>query len=53
LQSLPSTSNGWTQEKRDSFYNTFGTVLDFCIPIVAAEKVGQNNDGEGDDPDQE
>lgn len=35
LDSLPSPDEGWTQYDRDKFYDTFGTVLDFCIPIVA------------------
>lgn len=33
LESLPESSHGWTKADRDKFYTTFGTVLDFCIPI--------------------
>jgi len=33
LARLP-TERGWTQEDRDKFLKTFGTVLDFCFPIV-------------------
>jgi hypothetical protein len=35
LASLPPPE-GWTQEARDKFMATFGTVLDFCFPIVEA-----------------
>lgn len=34
LSSLPDEGSGWTQEKRDKFMTTFGTVVDFCFPIV-------------------
>lgn len=34
LQSIPSPDIGWTQEARDKFVSTFGTVLDFVVPIV-------------------
>ena len=33
LESLPDSNVGWTKGDRDKFYSTFGTVLDFCIPI--------------------
>jgi hypothetical protein len=33
LKSLPTNGQGWTQEQRDKFFETFGAVLDFCIPI--------------------
>lgn len=36
LQSLPANGQSWTQEARDKFYATFGTVLDFCFPVGAA-----------------
>jgi hypothetical protein len=38
LQSLPPDGQGWTQQERDKFMATFGTVLDFCIRIEKAEK---------------
>jgi Family of unknown function (DUF5343) len=34
LASLPTNGDGWAKETRDKFMTTFGTVLDFCIPIV-------------------
>lgn len=34
LQSLPAEGKGWTQEQRNKFHETFGTLLDFCYPIV-------------------
>jgi len=37
LTGLPSSGEGWTRERRDAFLNTFGTVLDFCFPIVSVE----------------
>jgi hypothetical protein len=36
LDSLPPPEEGWTQDERNKFFNTFGTVLDFCIPIVSS-----------------
>jgi len=38
LASLPKEGEGWTQDRRDKFVNTFGAVIDFCFPIVAAEQ---------------
>jgi Family of unknown function (DUF5343) len=38
LESLPSGDDGWSQAERDKFYSTFGTVLDFCIPIRTKQK---------------
>lgn len=35
LHSIPSPDVGWTQEARDKFVATFGTVLDFVVPIVS------------------
>lgn len=35
IQSIPSADIGWTKAERDRFFATFGTVLDFAIPIVA------------------
>ena len=34
LESLPPEGEGWAKARRDKFYETFGSVLDFCIPIV-------------------
>lgn len=48
LARLPS-ERGWTQQDRDKFMSTFGTVLDFCFPIVAhvvTENVVGDTDGE-------
>lgn len=43
LSRLPEEGSGWTQEKRDKFMATFGTVVDFCFPIV------ENDEDEGAD----
>lgn len=45
IQSIPK-SGGWTQEMRDKFLTTFGTVLDFAIAI--REEPPEEED-EGDD----
>jgi len=34
LSSLPQDGRGWTQATRDRFVMTFGTVLDFCFPVI-------------------
>jgi Family of unknown function (DUF5343) len=34
LESLPANGEGWTKDARERFMTTFGTVLDFCIPVV-------------------
>jgi hypothetical protein len=39
LSNLPPEGQGWTQEKRDKFIDTFGVVLDFCFPINEDEAV--------------
>jgi hypothetical protein len=36
LLSLPKEGAGWSQERRNKFYDTFGAVLDFCFPIEAS-----------------
>lgn len=33
LQSIPSAEKGWSKGARDRFMLTFGTVLDFVVPI--------------------
>jgi hypothetical protein len=42
LEALPDSSVGWTKADRDRFYSTFGTVLDFCIPIRTAAQMGDS-----------
>ena len=42
LHNLPTGDDGWTKEKRDQFMTAFGTVLDFCIPIVENGNIGNN-----------
>lgn len=37
LAALPPEGNGWSQENRDRFFSTFGTILDFCFPIRDTE----------------
>lgn len=34
LSSLPPEGQGWSQERRNKFVDTFGAVIDFCVPIV-------------------
>jgi hypothetical protein len=41
LTRLPANGTGWTQQERDKFMSTFGTVLDFCFPIVSADTPAQ------------
>jgi hypothetical protein len=42
LASIPTTDRGWTQAQRDKFYATFGTVLDFSIPIKTEQELNEN-----------
>ncbi len=47
LESLPDASEGWAKADRDKFYMTFGTVLDFCIPILKTpHHPTKENDGQ-------
>ena len=46
MESLPKPSQGWTKADRDKFFNTFGAVLDFCIPIRTVAKCPQTGDQE-------
>lgn len=52
LQSIPSTSSGWTQQQRDKFLTTFGTVLDFVVPIVSEQQQQQQQQQLDDDSDE-
>jgi hypothetical protein len=47
LESLPDPADGWTQADRNKFYTTFGTVLDFCIPIRKARETKENDGHDG------
>jgi hypothetical protein len=47
IESLPDASVGWTKADRDRFYATFGTVLDFCIPIRTAAQMGDSGAASG------
>jgi hypothetical protein len=42
LASLPPNGQGWTAEQREKFMATFGTVLDFVIPIRDEEPQGED-----------
>lgn len=44
LGSLPPEGNSWTQERRDKFLETFGTVLDFCFPIGEDNEEGSEGE---------
>jgi hypothetical protein len=48
LASLPPPDEGWVRAKRDKFVETFESVLDFCIPIVAHEPDEDEEPGEAD-----
>jgi hypothetical protein len=49
LSTLPPEGGGWTQNQRDKFVATFGTVLDFCFPIVRNGSPSEPMSGEEDD----
>jgi Family of unknown function (DUF5343) len=44
LASLPKVGTGWTKERRDAFHMTFGSVMDFCFPIVEQNDIDENGD---------
>jgi hypothetical protein len=44
LGSLPPEGQGWTQERRDKFMETFGTVLDFVFPIGEDNEEGSEGE---------
>lgn len=48
LARLPRPGSGWTQGERDSFYTTFGVVLDFCFPIREASSATPEAHGDAD-----
>lgn len=49
LSSLPEAGQGWTKDRREQFVAAFGSVLDFCFPIVpSTEARGDDVDEEGD-----
>lgn len=48
IQSIPAAERGWTKVERDRFYDTFGTVLDFAIPIRANPADEPFDDGFGE-----
>jgi hypothetical protein len=39
LASLPKPGTGWTKASRDSFHGAFGTILDFCYPIMTPQEL--------------
>lgn len=47
LASLPKEGEGWTQERRNKFVDTFGAVVDFCFPIVAEAPVITSDEDDG------
>lgn len=48
LSRLPAADRGWTQPDRDRFLTTFGTVLDFCFPIVTKAELEAAEDEKED-----
>ncbi len=43
LAKLPAEGDVWTKEEREKFMATFGTVLDFCFPIVETTESIERN----------
>ena len=48
LSSLPPEGQGWTQERRNKFVDTFGAVIDFCFPIVEQPAPDPDTSGQED-----
>jgi hypothetical protein len=46
LSSLPPEGEGWTSATRDKFMDTFGAVLDFCIPVKPTANTTKENGGQ-------
>jgi Family of unknown function (DUF5343) len=44
IASLPEVGSGWSKARRDAFHTTFGSVMDFCYPIVEQNEVSENGD---------
>jgi hypothetical protein len=44
LVSLPKAGTGWTKERRNAFLTTFGSVMDFCYPIMEQNDIDENGD---------
>ena len=45
LATLPTWTIGWSKAKRDGFMTAFGSVLDFCIPIIESDPKEPNENG--------
>ena len=48
LSSLPPEGQGWTQERRNKFVDTFGAVIDFCFPIMEQPAPDSDTSGQED-----
>ncbi|GJL83409.1 MAG: hypothetical protein DHS20C01_30430 [marine bacterium B5-7] len=46
MKSLPTEGQGWQKERRDQFLVTFGTVLDFCFPIIEKQEISSDIESE-------
>lgn len=44
LASLPEPGAGWTKQRRDQFLTAFGTILDYCFPIVEEQQIEQHGE---------
>ena len=50
LENLPAEGDVWTKEEREKFMATFGTVLDFCFPIVENVAAADGDDQKTETP---